>query len=33
VSRHGETDPDHEKIKQAISPDVEGVVAFDFEAD
>jgi hypothetical protein len=24
--------PDHEKVKQAFLPDVEGVVAFDFEA-
>ena len=25
--------PDHEKIKQAFLPDLEGVVAFDFEGD
>ena len=25
--------PEHEKIKQAFLPDVEGVVAFDFEGD
>ena len=25
--------PDHEKIKQAFLPDVEGVVAFDFEGE
>ena len=27
------THPDHDKIKQAFLPDLEGVVAFDFEAD
>jgi hypothetical protein len=27
------THPDHEALKQAILPDLEGVVAFDFEAD
>jgi hypothetical protein len=27
------THPDHEKIKQAFLPDLEGVVAFDFEGD
>jgi hypothetical protein len=27
------THPDHEKIKQAFLPDLEGVVAFDFEVD
>lgn len=29
---HYLTDPDHEKLKQAFLPDLEGVVAFDFEA-
>ena len=27
------THPDHEKLKQAFLPDLEGVVAFDFEGD
>ena len=27
------THPEHEKIKQAFLPDLEGVVAFDFEGD
>ena len=27
------THPDHETLKQAFLPDLEGVVAFDFEAD
>jgi hypothetical protein len=26
-------DPDHEKIKQAFLPDLENVIAFDFEGD
>jgi hypothetical protein len=27
------THPDHEKVKQAFLPDLEGVVAFDFAGD
>ena len=27
------THPDHEKVKQAFLPDLEGVVAFDFEGE
>jgi hypothetical protein len=27
------THPDHEKLKQAFLPDLEGVIAFDFEGD
>jgi hypothetical protein len=30
---HYLTDPDHEKLKQAFLPDLEGVIAFDFEGD
>jgi hypothetical protein len=30
---HYLTHPDHEKLKQAFLPDLEGVIAFDFEGD